>query len=153
MKQEVFIVNKHILYENQADIDKAKLDEFEESIKAILAKDDYNFSEKIKEIAFFVVFDKKHNNDKIKILTELEYVKGDRDDIGITHIILRLDTLVRKNMIDSKLFGVNANLYLALNHTQQAKDQINYKGKELEPNEIMQSKISKSKSKTRNSSL
>lgn len=53
MKQEVFIVNKHILYENQADIDKAKLDEFEESIKAILAKDDYNFSEKIKEIAFF----------------------------------------------------------------------------------------------------
>lgn len=118
MKCEVIIIENDF----SGQVDKVQLDSFSADIKAVLLREDYDFVG-IKELGFFVLFDSNADN-KLHIDRQ-GYKASKEEDVSISLMKIRLNSVINKYIVDSKFLGINARFYLGINCTQTLHDRLN----------------------------
>lgn len=101
--------------------DKAKLDAFCEASKAVLSKEDYDFSG-IEELALFVALDSNGDNAIERVSDQYKPTK--EEEVGISLLLSRLNHPIQEAVQESKFLGIGAHFYLAINCTRALKDKL-----------------------------
>ncbi|WP_121756851.1 ATP-binding protein [Helicobacter felis] len=113
----IFIQNDWCKQANQE-----RLEAFSAEVKEILEKPDYDFRG-VEEVALVGVFD-PNGTHRIQAKTN-QYQPTQKEDVGISLLISKLNHPIKEAMSEGKFFGIGAYFYLTINCTQVLIEHLN----------------------------